>query len=142
MASKPPAYPFEPKSNAYLRPGQFWGFELSDGRHACGRVIAVADPKARYGARTLFVAGLMNWIGDQPPTSDALSGAGLVDHGWAHVQTIREHGGSILGCRELRLDGLESYESAAADPWLVTWGLDVIEVLAEAHLVAGRRPGT
>ena len=36
-----PEYPFEPKSNAHLLPGQFWGVPLSDGRWACGRVLAV-----------------------------------------------------------------------------------------------------
>jgi hypothetical protein len=32
-----PEYPFEPKSNAYLLPGQFWGVPLSDRGWACGR---------------------------------------------------------------------------------------------------------
>ena len=36
-----PKYPFEPRSNVHLRPGQFWGVPLSDGRWACGRVLAV-----------------------------------------------------------------------------------------------------
>ncbi|HZP14788.1 MAG TPA: hypothetical protein VFA96_03115 [Nocardioides sp.] len=36
-----PEYPFEPKSNTYLVSGQFWGVPLSDGRWACGRVLAV-----------------------------------------------------------------------------------------------------
>jgi hypothetical protein len=29
-----PGYPFEPKSNTWLEPGQFWGVPLSDGRYA------------------------------------------------------------------------------------------------------------
>src|SRR5262249_10570900 len=36
-----PTYPFVPRSTAYLRPGQFWAIPLSDGRFACGRVLAL-----------------------------------------------------------------------------------------------------
>jgi hypothetical protein len=34
-----PAYPFEPRSNSYLVPGQFWKVALRDGRYGCGRVL-------------------------------------------------------------------------------------------------------
>ena len=36
-----PDYPFEPKLNKHLRPGQFWAILLADGRFAAGRVMAV-----------------------------------------------------------------------------------------------------
>ena len=62
-----PKYPFEPKSNAHLMPGQFWGVPLSDGRWACGRVLAVqTEPvrlegvaaSRRYSLETLGATGL------------------------------------------------------------------------------------
>jgi hypothetical protein len=34
-----PSYPFTPKWNRYLLPGQFWAVPLSDGRFGCGRVM-------------------------------------------------------------------------------------------------------
>src|SRR6266700_932410 len=43
-----PEYPFEPKSNTHLLPGQFWGVPLSDGRWACGRVLAVKTQSDAY----------------------------------------------------------------------------------------------
>jgi hypothetical protein len=35
-----PDYPFVPRTNATLVPGQFWSIPLTDGRFACGRVLA------------------------------------------------------------------------------------------------------
>ena len=80
-------YPFEPRSNSYLVPGQFWGVPLSDGRWACGRVLAIkSEPDAYFpGNSRTFLAGLMNWDGDDPPTSDSIAGQTLVAQGWAHV---------------------------------------------------------
>lgn len=63
-----PAYPFEPKSNAHLKPGQFWGVPLTDGRWACGRVLATKIESDDYfvgNART-FLAALMDWVGEVP----------------------------------------------------------------------------
>lgn len=55
-----PVYPFEPKSNAYLLPGQFWGVPLSDGRWACGRVLAIKKEPDNYfpGNSRTFLAAL------------------------------------------------------------------------------------
>ena len=49
-----PEYPFVPKSNRWLEPGQFWGVPLRSGRHACGRVLL--SPGWR-GVRTTFIGG-------------------------------------------------------------------------------------
>ena len=102
-------YPFEPRSNTRLEAGQFWGIPLSDGRFACGRVLAVSrspDPAYPVNART-FLAGLMDWVGVAPPTSEAIAGAGIWAQGFAHIKAIRENGGAILGIRPLGLDRLE-----------------------------------
>jgi len=103
-----PGYPFEPKSIAHLVPGQFWGVPLSDGRWACGRVLAVKAESDAYfpGNRRTFLAALMDWEGDQPPTPEGIAGGRVVAQGWAHVRTIQLNGRLILGCRDLRLDGI------------------------------------
>ena len=158
------SYPFEPKSNAHLLAGQFWGIPLSDGRFGCGRVLAVPrepDMFVPVGSR-MFLAGVHRWVGASPPTGDAIAGAPLLAQGFAHVRAIRENGGSVLGRRLLVLDDLLParwrtheaggtvwvYEGAtrlhlatAADarlPIMSTWGYNVVSVVAEHVLVGGR----
>ncbi len=157
-----PTYPFEPRSNAYLKPGQFWGVPLSDGRWACGRVLAVtaaSDGVFRGNSRS-FLAALLDWEGDEPPTADGIAGRRVVAQGWAHVRTIRESGGQVLGERDLDLDGIRGLrevthraggtvmlvegatplrpatkDEAATMPVLSTWGFSVISALAERLFV-------
>jgi hypothetical protein len=157
-----PLYPFEPKSNSYLRPGQFWGVPLSDGRWACGRVLAVKkEPDDHFpGNSRTFLAALMDWGGNLPPTADDLEGRNIVAQGWAHVLTIQKNGQRILGHRDLALEGITGLlevthraggtvmlyqgatpvrpatrEEAATLPVLSTWGFKVISVLAERLFV-------
>jgi hypothetical protein len=156
-----PAYPFEPRSNAHLEAGQFWGIPLSDGRFACGRVLAVPrvpDPAYPVNART-FLAGLLDWVGDAPPTQETIAGARIRDQGFAHVKSIRENGGLVLGHRPLGLDAIEPapwrshpidgvvwvYAGAtrlrpagtldAGLPVITGWGFKLIERLAEGAFV-------
>jgi hypothetical protein len=158
-----PDYPFEPRSNAYLRAGQFWAVPLSDGRFACGRVLASlrdnTDPLLMGGTRLLLV-GLMDWVGSDAPTSDDLAGSELVAQGMAHIKAIQETGGVILGYRDLALDNIvglrevthrgggvvylyegarrlrpATREEAANLTLLSTWGFKVIERLAEWRFV-------
>lgn len=107
VASQEPRYPFVPKSNAYLVPGQFWAIPLVTGRYGCGRVLDL-DREQAVGARTSFWAGLMDWCGDRPPDEADLEGiADIVHHGEAHILTITRSGGEILGHRALELDHVE-----------------------------------
>jgi hypothetical protein len=156
-------YPFEPKSTALLEPGQFWGVPLSDGRFACGRVLAVPrapDPFIPVSSR-IFLAGLHDWVGDAPPTTHDIAGAGLLAQGFVHILAIRKHGGRVLGMRPLEADRIVPdrwlshagggtvwvYEGAtrlhhatAADadlPIVSTWGYSVISVIAEQYFVEG-----
>jgi len=154
--------PFEPKSNAHLEPGQFWAIPLSNGTFACGRVLAVShtpDPSIPVNSRA-FLAGLLGWVGDEPPTSDAIAGAPLIAQGFAHVLTIRRSGGLILGRRPLEVDGMAprlwlarpftddawvyrgaerlraAEPSDASLPTIVAWGVRYIAELAERTFVA------
>jgi hypothetical protein len=157
-----PKYPFEPRSNAHLVPGQFWGVPLSDGRWACGRVLGVKTESDAYfpGNSRTFLAALMSWDSDEPPAAGAIAGRQVLAQGWAHVRTIQRNGRVILGCHDLGLDGIRGlrevthrlggtvmlYEGASplrpatreeADtmPVFSTWGLKVISVLAERLFV-------
>lgn len=154
-------YPFEPKSNRHLEPGQFWAVPLSNGRFACGRVLdvpRVAELHIPINSR-MFLAGLLDWAGQDPPTADRIAGAPLLDQGFAHIKAILTTGGTILGARSLELDGIRplrwrshvaggtvwTFEgvrrlrpSTPADqglPTMSTWGYSVIQVLAEDRFV-------
>jgi len=152
-----PDYPFEPKTNALLRPGQFWGVPLSDGRYACGRVLDISRDDA--GGRMMFVAGLMDWVGDDPPTAESIHGASILNFGSAHIRTIREHGQHILGIRPLETDDFEAMMCLSAQHGgylqrgytvlrratqeeverltvLSTWGYDIVAALAEHRFLA------
>ena len=157
-----PEYPFEPKSNAHLLPGQFWGVPLSDGRWACGRVLAVKTQSDAYfpGNSRTFLAALMHWQSDQPPATETIAGRQVLAQGRAHVRSIQLNGQMILGRRDLGLDGIRGLrevthrgggtvmvyegatplrpatrEEAATMPVFSTWGLEVISVLAERLFV-------
>ena len=97
-----------PKSNAYLRAGQFWAVPLSDGRFGCGRVLDVprsGDLHVPANSR-MFLAGLLDWVGPRPPTDQSIAGAHLNAQGFAHIKTILTTGGEVLGWRDLAADGI------------------------------------
>jgi hypothetical protein len=78
---------------------------LSDRRFACGRVLAVGSGTT-YGSRSRFLAGLLDWVGAEPPSVESIAGALLLEAGYAHIATIAYDGGAVLGERSLESDGL------------------------------------
>src|SRR5262245_24137655 len=99
------SYPLTPKTNAHLRPGQFWSIPMSDGRFGCGRVLR-ADTGRQIGGRTRFIGAILDWVGDSPPSSESIAGSRVLAIGNAHVRLISFGGGAILGERLLALDGI------------------------------------
>ena len=99
-------YPFVPKSTAYLREGQYWDIPLSNGQFACGRVLQFYFQNGKRHSRT-FLAGLLDWCGDESPTSTTIAGCQLLQQGGVHVRTIGWNQGAIRGWRSLDDDGLE-----------------------------------
>ncbi len=156
MAVKTIRYPFVPKSTAYLKPGHFWSIPLENGRFACGRVVQLCYRDGRQDTRA-FLAGLLDWSGDDLPSSAAIAGRKIIDQGSVHVKAIGENRGEVLDFRPLELDGLEPWlfrsqagggahlqrgyewlrratrEEEAQYPVFSTWGYRVIKILAEKH---------
>ena len=99
-------YPLVPKTTAHLRPGQFWSIPMADGRFGCGRVLRV-DTGGRSGGRTRFIGAILDWVGDSPPSSEAIDGSPVLAVGNAHVRLVSFGGGAILGERPLAADGIE-----------------------------------
>src|SRR5207249_4407542 len=155
----PPSYPFVPRSTAALIPGQFWAIPLSDGSFACGRVVQLKPPGGT-GSRVMFLAAVLDWHRDSPPTAESIAGAKCLDQGHAHLKVITETGGCILGHRPLESDNIEPWEFRGAMvhvnsyvykglepvrqqqpadkclPVLDTWGYRVPEAIAERHFNA------
>lgn len=100
-------YPFQPKSNRSMLPGQYWAIPLSYGRFACGRVIQLPPPENKDTRG--FLGALLDWSGDHPPTENDIAGCQPVVMGNAHIRVILEgaHDGMILGHRPLELDNIE-----------------------------------
>ena len=99
-------YPFRPKSTKHLIPGQFWAIPVQDRGFACGRVIALSHRNGKQDTR-LFLAGLLDWSGGSLPDSVSIAGSKTIAQGQAHIKTILESGGTILGHRSLDADGIE-----------------------------------
>jgi hypothetical protein len=158
----PPTYPFIPRSTAALLPGHFWAIPLSDGTFCCGRVIEIKSPGS-IGARVSFLAGVLDWHDDQPPTFDAIAGTKCLDQGQAHLKVITESGGCILGHRPLELDDIVPWEFRGAEfhvnshvhrglqpirpqkpvdgslRVLSTWGYRVPVIIAEARFIKNQK---
>lgn len=153
-------FPFYPKSNAKLLRGDFWGIPLNSGRFACGRVLDLPR-KGDYGAKTSFLAGLLDWVGNELPTFESIAGAKLLQQGDAHIFTITKNDGLILGNRPLKLDNIEPFICRDAEfhhkgqmnfrkgydfidyepeknfedyPVFSSWGYGVIKIIANKYL--------
>ena len=98
-------YPFEPKSTAFLIPGQFWSIPTGDGNFACGRVLQLKSSSGKKDSRS-FLAGLMDYFKLSPPTEGRLAGSKLIAHGQVHIRTIAASGSQVLGHRSLELDAI------------------------------------
>jgi internalin A len=129
-------YPFVPRTTAHLAPGQIWSIPISDGRFGCGRVLRM-DPDRAYGARVLFVGAILDWIGDRPPTPEAIAGRPAIAVGVAHVRSIPAGGGQIVGERPLELDGIEAPANLSAH-----WGTSFPVWRVERRFIHGDPPPT
>ncbi len=85
-------FPFVPKSNRFLEPGDFFGMPLPNDRWACGVVLGNLRKK-----RMAFIGGLFNWVGDEPPSCESVSGSDIPHFTVHHVKTISNYGLTIDG---------------------------------------------
>jgi hypothetical protein len=104
----------------------------------------------------MFLAGLMDWCGAEPPNETVIADRNTIAQGLAHIKAIVETGGEILGLRPLELDHIEAYFFLSQSPGkhcmlmhgcrvvrtatieeqkslsvISTWGYNVIKILAE-----------
>lgn len=139
MSGTPPPYPFVPKSNRWLAPGQYWAIPLADGRFACGRVMTV--PAWGKSDRIGLVVGLTDWVGDHPPTGEDIKGAPLLAQAATRFEAIANTGGAILGTRPLDADGLVAHDPNDQRATHRVWGWARIKDLAQEAFAADDAPG-
>ena len=124
-------YSLVPKSTSRLRRGQFWPISLSDGRFGAGCVLGEFWRNNKKDARG-FIAGVVNWIGSNPPTEADLEGVGIYRYAFAHIKCISEAGASIIGEANLEYGNIPEVADSLSMP---AWGYDVPVILA--HKLAG-----
>ena len=157
-------YPFIPKSTTFMREGHFWDIPLSNGQYACGRILQFDYSTGKKNSRS-FLAGLIDWVGDNPPTYETIAGAGLLVQGFTHVITFVRNNWSIIGFRSLVEDHIEPITMLDQMPtkncWIrkgyelirlasieerkslfiqSTWGYSEIKIYAEAYFVTKKPP--
>ena len=126
------AYPFVPKSTSFLEQGQFWALPLNDGCFSSGVVLSLVCSNGKIETRS-FLAGLLGWHGHAPPATSDLLNCKVLAYGYAHIKTITETGGSILGVAESNFCLPEVQEYADS---IVTWGYHSIVRKAERAFAA------
>lgn len=101
-------YPHHPKSTKSLLPGEYWPLVFSSGRFGCGRVVELTPPDGVSPLRS-FLAAIIDWIGEAPPTDEDISNRKCLDQMVVHVKAVTHSGQNILGCRSLESDGIEPW---------------------------------
>ena len=88
-------YPFIPKSNKKIRPGDYWITQLSNKSFAVGIVIDVPPEDLKLNRE--IIVGLLNWNESFVPKTKNLVNLEILDQGHAHIKTISEFSNGISG---------------------------------------------
>jgi hypothetical protein len=120
-------YPFTPKSTSYLEPGHFWAMPLANGKYSCGVVLPMLKNDEKVDNR-VFYAALIDWSSEVLPTAKDVSRRNLIKKGAAHIKTILESGGELLGKYEV--ENLPPNPTEYTDE-IVTMGYNVLTKLIE-----------
>jgi hypothetical protein len=131
------SFPFVPRSAIQLEIGDFWTVPLSEGEWG---VVQVRDlQRSGPGARSAFVAGVVDWRGARPPSAADLRGCRVLAHGLVSIKAFTEGGASILGNAPdtVPTAGLTSaFRDYAVGTVTYTWGWKVLAQRVEKTLTA------
>jgi len=98
-------YPFIPKSNKKITPGDYWITKLSNESFAVGIVIDI--PPADLKLTKEIIIGLLDWNKNSTPKIEDLRNSKILDQGHAHIKTITENSNGILGNLNLEKANIE-----------------------------------
>lgn len=100
------AFPFAPRSTASLEVGDLIGVPCESSGWACLQVTDVL--RHGPGSKTTFVAGVLPWRGENPPTRDSTSGLPVVEQGLVPIELFTEGGLEVHDEGALVGSGLDS----------------------------------
>ena len=124
-------YPFLPKSTSYIEPGHIWAIPLSNGKYACGVVLAKLIFQGKIDSRA-FYAGLLDWCEDTPPNSKNIRTNAFIKKGALHVKAIGSVGSNVAG--KFDFEGLPNNPYEYTDDF-VTMGYSGLTLVAEKVFV-------
>jgi hypothetical protein len=88
---------------------------------ACLQVIDLR--RSGPGARTTFVAGVLPWCGDEPPTRQAVSGLAASEQGFVTVEVFTQGGLRVVDEGDIVATGLPSnFRDADVGTHHKVWG--------------------
>jgi hypothetical protein len=100
------SFPFSPRSTQSLERGDLIAVRCEPSGWACLQVIDLRRSGA--GARTAFVAGVLPWRGDEPPTRQAVIGVAASEHGLVPIEVFTEGGLQVVDEGDVVPTGLPS----------------------------------
>lgn len=100
------SFPFSPRSTATLEVGDLIAVPREASGWACLQVVDLS--RRGPGARTTFVAGVLPWRGEDPPTRDDVSGLGVTQPGLVSVEIFTQGGLRVVDRGEVVATGLAS----------------------------------
>jgi hypothetical protein len=92
-------FPFSPRSTASLEPGDLIAVPGEASEWACLQVVDVK--RQGPGARTTFVAGVLPWRGQSPPTRDSIRGLAASEHGLVPIELFTRAGLQVVDQAEV-----------------------------------------
>jgi hypothetical protein len=98
--------PFVPGSTRSLELGDLIAVPCEPSGWTCLQVVDLTQEGP--GARTAFVAGVLPWAGDLPPTAESVDGLAAAEQGLVHVDLFKKGGLQVVDSAPVVPSGLPS----------------------------------
>ena len=89
------SFPLQPRSSMELEVGDIIAVPCDPVGWAC--LVAVDVQRRGPGARTTFVAGVVNWYGEQPPREVDIAGLPVIAQGLTRTELFTEGRLAVVG---------------------------------------------
>src|SRR5215475_7146654 len=100
------SFPLSPRTTASLEVGDLIAVPAEPSGWTCLQVIDLK--RTGTAARTTFVAGVLPWRGDEPPTRHAVSGLRAAEQGLVHIDIFTKGGLYVVDGAEVGPTGQPS----------------------------------
>lgn len=128
-------FPLAPRSVADLEIGDYWIVSLPSGGFGA---LQVRDlQRTGRGAKTAFVAGVVDWRGHEPPEPEELAGRRVLAQGLTRIEVFTQGGATIVGNAPGTVPAAaltSAFRSFAAGTVTHTWGWKALANRVEVEL--------